>query len=179
MILRETALAGVFVVDVERHDDNRGFFARAWSAADLAMHGLESGLVQSGISFNRRRGTLRGLHYQLAPHGETKLVRCTRGAALDVALDIRAGSPTFGQHVTVELTEDNHRALYIPAGLAQGFQTLVDDTELLYAMTGAHAPDAARGIRYDDPAFAIAWPIADPIMLERDRTYLDWVPGQA
>ena len=178
MIFRETPLAGVFVVEMERREDHRGFFARSWCTREFADNGLDARLVQSAISFNPRRGTLRGMHFQLPPHAEAKLIRCTRGAILDVALDIRAGSSTFGQHVAVELSQENHDGLYIPAGCAHGFQTLINNTEVLYYMSEFHAPDAARGVRYNDPAFGISWPIDDPIILNRDRTYPDFVPGQ-
>ena len=163
---------------VERRDDSRGFFARSWCAREFAEQGLDGRLVQCGISHNPLRGTLRGIHFQLPPHAEAKLIRCTRGAILDVALDIRTGSATFGRHVAVELSADTRDALYVPAGCAHGFQTLTDDTEVLYHMSEYYAPEAARGIRYNDPAFGIAWPIAEPIILDRDRTYPDFVAAR-
>ena len=171
MIFRETAIPGVFVVEIEPRSDHRGLFARSWCQREFVEHGLNAGLVQCSLSFNKHRGTLRGMHYQAAPYAEAKLVRCTRGAIWDVALDLRQGSPTFRRHVGVELTADNRKALYIPEGVAHGFQTLEDDTEVLYQMSEFYAPEAARGVRYDDPAFAISWPITEPILLERDRTY--------
>jgi dTDP-4-dehydrorhamnose 3,5-epimerase len=177
VIFRETTLPGVFVIEPEPREDHRGFFARTWCQREFAEHGLDPRLVQCSISFNRRRGTLRGMHYQAAPHAEAKLIRCTRGAMWDVALDLRPASPTFRQHVGVELTADNRVALYIPEGLAHGFQTLADETEVVYQMSEFYAPEGARGIRFDDPAFAIRWPLANPILLERDRTYADFEPG--
>jgi dTDP-4-dehydrorhamnose 3,5-epimerase len=174
VIFRETLVPGVFVVEPEPREDHRGFFARIWCAREFAEHGLDARLVQCSMSYNRRRGTLRGMHVQAASHAEAKLIRCTRGAIYDVALDIRPESATFGQHVAAELSAANHIMLYIPAGVAHGFQTLEDDTEVVYQMSEFHAPEAARGFRYDDPAFAIRWPVADPIILERDATYPDF-----
>jgi len=171
VIFRGTTLPGVYVVELEPRSDHRGLFARTWCQREFAEHGLNPRLVQCSLSFNRRRGTLRGMHYQAAPYAEAKLVRCTQGAIWDVALDLRNNSPTFRQHVGVELTAENRKALYIPEGVAHGFQTLVDDTEVLYQMSEFHVPDAARGVRYDDPAFAIPWPITEPILLDRDRAY--------
>jgi dTDP-4-dehydrorhamnose 3,5-epimerase len=174
VIFRETLLPGVFVVEPEPKEDHRGFFARIWCAREFAEHGLDARLVQCSLSYNRRRGTLRGMHVQAPPHGEAKLIRCTRGAIYDVALDIRPDSPTCPQHVGVELSAANRTMLYIPAGVAHGFQTLEDDTEVVYQMSELHFPEAARGVRYDDPAFAIRWPVADPIILERDAKYPDF-----
>jgi dTDP-4-dehydrorhamnose 3,5-epimerase len=174
MIFRATALPGVIVIEPERHADHRGWFARTWCQREFAEYGLTPRLVQCSASFNRRRGTLRGMHYQAPPHAEAKLVRCTRGSIWDVALDLRPDSPTLGRHIGVELTAGNGAALYIPQGLAHGFQTLANDTEVLYQMSECCAPEAARGIRFDDPAFGIRWPIGDPIVLERDRSYPDF-----
>ncbi len=170
-----TALRDVVIVDVEPHLDGRGLFARTVCEEELARAGLPGRFVQSSVSFNTRRGTLRGMHYQLPPHAEGKLVRCTRGAIFDVALDLRPGSTGAPRWVGVELSCDNRRALYVPPGYAHGFQTLGDDTEVLYLMTEAYAPDAARGVRWNDRAFAIEWPIAAPIMSERDATYPDFL----
>jgi dTDP-4-dehydrorhamnose 3,5-epimerase len=174
VIFRETSVAGAWIVEPERHADERGFFARTWCAAEFARHGLSPRLVQASVSYNRRRGTLRGLHYQLAPHAEAKLVRCIRGAIYDVAVDLRPESPTFRRHVAVVLDADNRLALYVPEGCAHGFQTLADDTEVLYQMSAVYAPQAARGVRWDDPAFAIPWPPADRIIAERGRRYPDF-----
>ena len=174
MIFRETPVAGAWIVEPERHIDERGFFARTWCATEFARHGLSPRLVQASVSYNRRRGTLRGLHYQIAPYAEAKLVRCVRGAIYDVAVDVRPESPTFRHHVAVVLDADNRLALYVPEGWAHGFQTLADDTEVLYQMSAVYAPEAARGVRWDDPAFAIAWPPAERIIAERDRRYPDF-----
>lgn len=170
-MFRETALPGVFVIEPERREDRRGFFARTWCEQEFAAHGLNPRLVQCSVSVNVLRGTLRGMHYQAPPHAEAKLIRCTRGAIWDVALDLRPESPTFLRHVGAELTGANHLALYIPEGVAHGFQTLDDNAEVLYQMSAAYAPDAARGVRFDDPAFGIRWPIPEPILLDRDRNY--------
>jgi dTDP-4-dehydrorhamnose 3,5-epimerase len=169
MRFRETTLPGVWLLEPEPQADERGYFARAWCARELAERGLTDAFVQSSVSFNSRRGTLRGLHYQAAPHGEAKLVRCTRGALFDVAIDLRDGSPTRGRWYGTELSAMNGRTLYIPAGCAHGFQTLADDTEALYHMSTEYRADAARGVRWDDPTLNIAWPIAEPILSERDR----------
>ncbi len=166
-----TALAGVYIVEQERHADERGFFARTWCAEEFAAHGLESRLAQCSVSFNHRRGTLRGLHYQAPPSAEVKLVRCTRGALYDVALDLRPGSPGFRRWLGVELSEANGRALYIPRGFAHGFLTLADATEVAYQMSTAYAPEAARGVRWDDPFFAISWPGPVEVIAPRDRDY--------
>jgi len=174
VIFTETALAGAFVIALERREDERGFFARAWCAREFAARGLEAQVAQCNLSYNRRRGTLRGLHYQVPPHEESKLVRCVRGAIYAVAVDLRAASATFRRHVATELTADNRVALFVPRGFAFGFQTLVDDTEVFYQMSEFYAPEHGRGVRWDDPAFGIHWPLPEPIMLERDRSYPDF-----
>lgn len=175
MIFTPTKLAGVWLVDPERREDERGWFARTWCAEEFRQRGLNPGLSQCSISHNRHRGTLRGMHYQAPPHEEAKLVRCTRGSMYDVALDLRPGSATFRQWVAVELTAENGRALYIPAGCAHGFQTLADNTEVLYQIAGEHHPASGRGVRWDDPAFGIVWPLpAATILNERDRSYTDF-----
>ena len=179
MIFRETAIEGVLVVEPERHDDERGFFARTWDAAEFAAQGLSARIVQCSTSFNRRRGTLRGLHYQAPPHEEAKLVRCTSGAIFDVAVDLRPDSPTLCNWVGAELTAENGLALYVPEGCAHGFLTLADDSEIAYQMSEPHAPEAARGVRFDDPAFAIAWPTQVVVLNERDRSYPDYVRAEA
>lgn len=170
-MFRTTALAGVLIIEPERREDRRGFFARTWCQEEFAAHGLNPHLVQCSISSNVLRGTLRGMHFQAPPHAEAKLIRCTRGAIWDVALDLRPGSPTFQRHVGAELTAENRLALYVPEGVAHGFQTLEDNTEVFYQMTAAYTPEAARGVRFDDPAFGIPWPIPDPILIDRDRNY--------
>jgi dTDP-4-dehydrorhamnose 3,5-epimerase len=162
----ETAVAGAFVIDVEPAEDERGLFARTFCEEELRAHGLEAHVAQCSISWNRARGTLRGLHYQAAPHEETKIVRCTRGAIWDVVADIRTR-----QWIAVELTAENRRALYIPRGAAHGFITLMDDSEVLYMMDAPYAPGAGRGIAWDDPAFSIAWPLQPAVISERDRNY--------
>ena len=168
MIVHDAPLDGVCVVEQERFADERGFFARTYDVEALGP------VVQMSTSFNARAGTLRGLHFQAAPHEEAKLVRCTRGAMWDVAVDLRDDSPTRHRWHAVELTAENGLALFIPEGFAHGFQTLVDETEVLYAMSVAHVPDAARGLRWDDPAFGIDWPGPPPggrTMSPRDASY--------
>jgi dTDP-4-dehydrorhamnose 3,5-epimerase len=170
----ETDLAGAFVVEPELLRDERGFFARLFSPAEFAARGLRSDVDQVAVSWNARRGTLRGLHYQAAPQAQAKLVRCTRGAVHDVIVDLRGGSPTRARWLAVELSADNRRLLYVPEGFAHGFLTLTDDAEVVYQMSGAwHAP-AERGARFDDPAFAIAWPFAPQVISARDRAFPDW-----
>lgn len=174
MQLRETALHGVLVIEPVPIDDERGFFARVWDRSVLAAHGIDTHVEQCSISFNRRRGTVRGLHYQAAPWAESKLVRCTRGAIADVMADLRVSSPTFGRWISVELTAENRLALVAAPGVAHGFQTLVDETEVYYQISAAHRPDAARGVRFNDPRFNIRWPIEVAIISERDRAWPDF-----
>jgi dTDP-4-dehydrorhamnose 3,5-epimerase len=157
-----TKLPGPYVIELDRQEDERGFFARAWCQEEFAAHGIDLQVVQCNISFNRRKGTLRGLHYQVAPHAEKKVVRCTRGAIYDVILDLRPESPTFKQWFAAELTAENYRMLYIPVGFAHGLQTLADDTEVFYLMSESYHPESARGVRWDDPAFGIQWPHCQP-----------------
>ena len=170
-----TKIAGVWIVDLERHEDERGWFARTWCAEEFAARGLPKSFSQCSTSFNRRRGTLRGMHYQVAPHAEAKLVRCVRGAMFDVALDLRASSPTFKHWEGVELTAENGRALCIPEGCAHGFQTLADDTEVLYLIAGEFQPASARGARWNDSQFVIEWPLPEEAILSpRDCGYPDF-----
>lgn len=164
-----TQFAGVFVVEPERHEDERGYFARLWCAEEFAKQGLNAELSQVNVSINRRRGTLRGMHYQIAPHGETKIVRCNRGRICDVIVDLRVASPTLRQWQAFELSEDNGHLLYIPEGFAHGFITLSDDVEVSYQMSVPHHAESARGLRWDDPALSINWPIAPVVISERDR----------
>lgn len=178
MIFRETVVPGAFVIEPERLRDERGFFARTWCVRECAEHGLNPQVVQCSISVSEKKGTLRGLHYQAAPHAETKLVRCTRGAIYDVIVDLRADSPAFLRHFAVELSAENHTMLYVPEGVAHGFQTLADDTEVAYQMSAFHALAHARGVRWNDPVFAIAWPPGERIISERDRSYPDFAPGR-
>ncbi|NPC55551.1 dTDP-4-dehydrorhamnose 3,5-epimerase [Caenimonas soli] len=174
MIFTETRLKGAFILELERRDDERGFFARSWCQEEFLAHGLNPAIAQCNISFNRLKGTLRGMHYAAAPFEEAKLVRCTAGAAYDVIIDLRRDSPTYKQHVGEVLSAANYRMMYVPEGFAHGFQTLEDNTEIFYQMSQFYSPDHARGVRYDDPAFGIKWMIADPVMLDRDRTYPDF-----
>ncbi len=176
MIFTPTAVAGAWLVDLERREDERGFFARAWCAREFAEHGLNPRLVQCSVSRSTRRGTLRGLHWQAAPHEEAKLVRCSRGAIWDVALDLRPASATYLKHAGVELTAESGRELYIPEGCAHGFVTLADGSEVTYHMSEYYEPAAGRGVRWNDPAFGIAWPVPDPILHPRDAAYPDYVP---
>jgi dTDP-4-dehydrorhamnose 3,5-epimerase len=170
----ETLLRGAFVVELENIEDERGFFARTFCVREFEANGLNSHLVQCSTAFNLRRGTLRGLHWQTVPKSEDKLVRVTRGAIHDVMVDLRPDSPTYLQHVAVELTIDNGRMLYIPKGFAHGLQTLVDDTEVSYQMSEFFAPECARGARWNDPAFGITWPLPDPVINDRDRSWPDF-----
>jgi dTDP-4-dehydrorhamnose 3,5-epimerase len=176
MIFHETSIAGVWVLEPERHVDERGFFARTWDGEELAGRGLNGNLAQCSISYNRRRGTLRGLHLQAPPHEEAKLVRCTAGAIFDVAVDLRPSSATFTRWVGRELSAENRLALYVPEGCAHGFVTLADDTEVAYEISAGYAPESARGVRWNDPAFGIDWPVAIGVINERDRSYPDFVP---
>ena len=169
-------LPDAVIIDIEGHVDQRGLFARTFCEEEFAAAGLPTRFVQSSVSFNTRRGTLRGLHYQAGPRPEGKVVRCTRGAIQDVVVDLRPTSATFLRWVGVELTAENRRALYIPPGCAHGFQTLTDDSEVLYLMTEFYAPEMARGVRWNDPVFGIDWPIANPTMSERDATFPDFQP---
>ena len=171
MIFIETELKGVLIIEPERLEDERGFFARTWCQREFEAHGLNSRLGQCSLSFNRKRGTLRGMHYQAAPYEEARLVRCTMGAVYDVALDLRRSSPTFKQWTAVELTADNRLMLYIPEGFAHGFQTLEDNTEVFYQMSEFYHPECARGVRWNDMAFRIHWPITPSVISERDRGY--------
>jgi dTDP-4-dehydrorhamnose 3,5-epimerase len=175
VIFRETPLAGAWVIDVEPAEDERGLFARTFDAEEWAARGLEPIVVQCSTSYNTRAGTLRGMHYQEEPYGEAKLVRCTRGAVYDVVLDLRRDSPTFRGWFSAELTAENRRMLYVARGLAHGFQTLVDDSEVSYQISQRYSPEHARGVRWDDPAFRIEWPGADERTIsERDRSYPDF-----
>ena len=171
MRFRPTVIGGVVAVDLERREDPRGFFARSFCRDEFETQGLPGVFVQCNVSWNARRGTLRGMHFQKAPSREGKLVRCTSGAVWDVALDVRPDSPTFLRWTGVELSAGNRTALYIPPGIAHGFQTLSDDAEVFYQMTDMYAPGLADGVRWNDPAFGIVWPIPDPILSERDMSY--------
>ncbi len=176
MIFRATEIPGVAIVDLDKLLDERGFFARSFSTGEFADHGVPIEAAQCNVSVNRLRGTLRGMHYQAAPKPDPKLVRCTRGTMYDVAVDLRPESPMYCRWVGVELDAATHRALFIPAGCAHGFLTLTDDVEVLYVMGAAYDPALARGVRWDDPAFAIAWPCPPTAISERDRGYPDFAP---
>ena len=167
-------MPGAYTLDLEPHRDNRGWFARSYCEREFHDHGLHTEWVQNNISFNAKRATLRGMHFQKAPHEEPKLVQVTRGGIFDVLIDMRPESPTFTNHVTIEMTAANHRMIYIPPRVAHGFLTLEDDTEVLYHMGAFYAPECAAGLRYDDLAFAIAWPEAPQVISERDATYPDF-----
>lgn len=172
MIFSETQLKGAFIVEMEPIGDNRGFFARAWCQKEFEAHGLISCFVQNNITFSPKRGTLRGLHYQIAPHEEIKLVRCTRGAIYDVIVDLRPESSTYKQWLGTELTADNRKMTYIPGGFAHGYQILMDETEVFYQVGAFYAPGCERGIRWDDPAFGVEWPIKSPLILsEKDKRW--------
>jgi dTDP-4-dehydrorhamnose 3,5-epimerase len=177
MIFKATELAGAFVVEQELFEDVRGFFARIWSEREFAAQGLNARLAECNLSFNRRRGTLRGMHFQRAPHAQAKLVRCTMGAIYDVIIDLRPDSQTFKSWFGTELTAANRRMLYVPEGFAHGFQTLADETEVLYQVSDVFAPELGDGVRWDDPAFGIVWPEnggEERIIIGRDREYADF-----
>ncbi len=173
MRFSETALHGAWVIEPELLGDERGWFARTFDADEFRARGMNPDVAQCNASFNARAGTLRGMHYQAEPHGESKLVRCVRGAVFDVAVDLRAGSPTYGRWYGLQLSAENRLAFYIPPGLAHGFQTLLDDSEVLYQMGHAYVPEAARGVRWDDPTVNIAWPPVDGprTVSERDGAF--------
>ena len=173
MIFTETKLQGAFVIDLERREDDRGFFARAFCQHEFAAHGLKPVIAQANIGFNRRKGTLRGMHFQYPPAPETKLVRASRGAVLDIIVDLRPESPTYLQHVTVELSADNHRGIYIPERFAHGYQALEDDTETTYHVGEFYTPGAEGGLPYDDPRLGLTWPLPVSAMSDKDR---EWKP---
>jgi dTDP-4-dehydrorhamnose 3,5-epimerase len=175
VIFEQTRLEGAFLVDLERREDDRGFFARTWCADEFADHGLVNRVVQANVSWNAKRGTLRGMHFQHPPHAETKLVRCTRGGIYDVIVDLRPDSETYKQWLGVELNAENRRALFVPEGFAHGYQTLVPDSEIVYQVSAAYAPQAEGGVRWDDPAFGIEWPDAGNALLsDKDRSWPDF-----
>ncbi len=170
MIFTETRLQGAFIIDIEPIEDERGFFARSWCRNEFEAHGLTPDFVQCNISFNKKKGTLRGLHYQDEPNQEVKLVRCTRGSLFDVIVDLRAESKTFREWINVELSASNHRMLYVPKGFAHGFQTLEDNTEVFYQMSEFYRPESVRGVHWNDPSLAIAWPFPMTVMSENDSS---------
>jgi dTDP-4-dehydrorhamnose 3,5-epimerase len=174
VLFRETKLPGAFVIDLQKHEDERGFFARCWCRKEFEAHGLNPRTVQCNVSFNKVKGTLRGMHYQVPPCAEAKLVRCTRGAIYDVIIDLRCESATYKQHVSEVLSSNNHKALFIPEGFAHGFQTLEGNSEVFYQMSELYSPEHQRGLRYNDPAFGITWPIDPTVISDRDRNYEDF-----
>ena len=171
MIFTETELSGAFIIDLERREDDRGFFARAFCQDEFTDHGLKPLIAQANIAFTARKGTIRGMHFQFPPAEETKLVRCTRGAILDIIVDLRPESPTYLQHVAVELSADNHRALYLPERFAHGYQVLEDSTEMTYQAGEFYAPESEGGLRYDDPELGLTWPRPVTDISERDRSF--------
>jgi dTDP-4-dehydrorhamnose 3,5-epimerase len=175
VIFTETELAGAFVIDLERREDPRGFFARAWCADEFSEHGLNTRLVQANLSFNDQAGTVRGMHFQREPAAEAKVIRATRGAIFDAIIDLRPDSPTYKRWIGVELSADNRRALYVPEGFAHGYQTLVPDTETFYLVSEFYTPEAEGGVRWNDPAFGIEWPSPErPILSDKDANWPDF-----
>jgi dTDP-4-dehydrorhamnose 3,5-epimerase len=171
MVFVETPLRGAFVIELDRHDDVRGFFARAFCQREFEAHGLKPVIAQANVGFNRLKGTLRGMHFQFPPAAETKLVRCSRGAVLDVVVDLRPESPTYLQHTTVELTAGNHRGIYIPERFAHGYQALEDNTETTYHVGEFYTPDSEGGLLYNDPLLQLAWPLPVSVMSDKDRQW--------
>ena len=174
MLFRETKLPGAFVIELQKHEDERGFFARSWCRREFEAHGLDPRMAQCNLSFNKVKGTLRGMHYQAAPCAEAKLVRCTRGAIYDVIIDLRRESVTYKQHVSEVLSSNNYKALFVPEGFAHGFQTLEDNSEVFYQMSAFYSPEHQRGLRYNDAAFRINWPVDATVISDRDRNYEDF-----
>ena len=174
MIFTKAELEGAFIIEIEKLEDARGFFARAWCQKEFEAHGLNPRFVQANISYSKMRGTLRGMHYQEAPYAEAKLVRCIRGAIYDVIIDLRQGSPSYGRWMGLQLTANNYRMLYVPEGFAHGFQTLEDDTEVFYQVSQFYSPQYERGVRYDDPSFAIKWPLEVRVISEKDKSWPDF-----
>ena len=170
----ETKLKGTYIIELEPMEDERGFFARSFCQKEFKKHGLNPRIVQCNISFNKKRGTLRGMHYQVSPYEEAKLVSCIRGAIYDVIIDLRQDSPTYCQWFAVELTEENYKMLYIPKGFAHGFQTLEDNTVVFYQMSEFYYPECARGVRWDDSTFEIEWPLSEQVMSKKDLSYPDF-----
>lgn len=174
MLFTESKLKGAFVLEPERREDNRGFFARTFCQREFEAHGLNPLVVQCNIAYNKKKGTLRGMHFQNPPFQEAKLVRCTQGAILDVILDLRPDSPTYKKWASAELSEDNHRMLYIPEGFAHGYQTLTETTEIIYQVSQFYAPESASGVRHNDPAFGIEWPLEVTAISELDKKWPDY-----
>jgi dTDP-4-dehydrorhamnose 3,5-epimerase len=175
MIFKETKLKGACVIDLEKIEDERGFFARSWCQKEFEEHGLNPIIVQCNISYNKKKGTLRGMHYQAAPYEEAKIVSCISGAIYDVIIDLRRDSATYCQWFAVELSSDNYRMLYVPVGLAHGFQTLKGNTVVFYQMSEFYHPECARGVKWDDPTFGVKWPIKSHIISAKDRQFTDFI----
>lgn len=178
MQFRETTIPGAFLIDLEPRRDERGFFARAWCEEELAEHGLCNRVVQCNIGHSEHAGTVRGLHWQCEPHAEVKVVRCTQGAIFDVIVDVRPESPAFGRHVSTELSAANHQLLYIPPGVAHGYQTLTDRAEIFYQASEVYVPAASRGLRYNDPTLGIYWPLEVSVIAPRDLEWPDFAGGE-
>ena len=175
MIFEPVLIPGAYIVELERREDDRGFFARSWCQREFGAHGLTPSIAQANISYNRHKHTLRGFHWQAAPHGEDKLLRCTHGAVHFVLVDLRQESPAYKRNISVELTAANYRMLYVPKGCANGYLTLEDDTEILYLISQFYAPGFERGIRWNDPALGVEWPIAEPAVIsDLDRSWPDF-----
>ena len=174
MNFTETKLKGAYIIEIEKLKDHRGFFARAWCQNEFKDYGLTTRVAQANVSSNKKMGTLRGMHYQLSPYEETKLVRCTSGAIYDVIIDLRPASPTYTQWIGVELTEENYKMLYVPENFAHGFQTLEDDTEVTYQVSQFYTPGTESGIRWDDPAFSIDWPMEVQVISDKDKSWPDY-----
>ncbi|WP_152397005.1 dTDP-4-dehydrorhamnose 3,5-epimerase [Paenibacillus guangzhouensis] len=174
MIFRETPFIGLYLIELEHIEDERGYFARTFCSEEFSMRGLNPDIIQCNLSYNRKRGTIRGMHYQLSPHEEAKLVRCIRGAVYDVVIDLRPASATYGEWYAIELNEQNRKMLYIPEGFAHGFQSLQDDTEVFYQMSRSYAAEAASGIRWNDPSFQITWPLPCTVISIKDQNYSDY-----
>jgi len=175
MKFTETKLKGAFIIEIEKLSDDRGFFARSWCQKEFEIHALASRVVRANVSYNRKRGTMRGMHYQIAPYQESKLIRCTRGAIYDVIIDLRPDSPTYKQWTGVELTADNYTMFFVPQDFAHGFETLTDETEITYQVSQFYTPGSEKGIRFNDPAFDIQWPLEVTIISDKDRTWPDFV----
>ena len=171
MIFHETKLKGAFIVELDKKEDHRGFFARAFCAKEFDQHGLRPQVVQANMSYNNKKGTLRGMHYQVAPASEPKFIRCIRGAIWDVIIDMRPDSPTYLEHIGVELSADNRRAIYVPDMFAHGNQTITEDSELLYLVGEYYTPGCERGVRYDDPAIGIKWPLPVTVISDKDKSW--------
>lgn len=177
MIFKQTKLKGAFIIEMEPIGDIRGFFARAWCKKEFEKHGLRSDFVQANITFNKHKGTLRGMHYQVAPYQEAKVVRCIKGSLFDVIIDLCPDSPTYREWVGIELTEDNYRMLYLPEGFAHGYKTLEDNTEVSYQVSQFYCPESERGIRWNDPGFGIGWPETSELVIsDKDKNWPDFCP---